>query len=76
MTKKNIGIVLMYFGIFLVIAIMINATIQRQSKGGFSARKLDVAVVDLDKSELSGQLITYLKTRQSLQKNYIIRSTA
>lgn len=66
MTKKNIGIVLMYFGIFLVIAIMINATIQRQSKGGFSARKLDVAVVDLDKSELSGQLITYLKKRHNI----------
>lgn len=66
MTKKNIGIVLMYFGIFLVIAIMINATFQREHKGGFTAQKLDIAIVDLDGSELSKQLVAYLQQRHNI----------
>ena len=37
MTKKNIGIVLMYFGIFLGIAIAINATFQKENKEGFAS---------------------------------------
>ncbi len=71
MTKKNIGIVLMYFGIFLGIAIAINATFQKENKEGFAAQKLDVAVVDLDESEMSKQLVSYLKQKHqvTLQKD-------
>lgn len=66
MTRKNIGIVLMYFGIFLGIAIIMNAAVQKEGKGGFAARKINVAIVDLDQSELSKQLITYLKEKHSI----------
>lgn len=63
MTKKNIGIALMYLGIFLGIALAINAVLQKEGSGGFSAKKVDVAIVDLDKSELSKNLITYLQKK-------------
>ena len=34
--------------------------------GGFSAEKVDMAIVDLDKSELSKQLITFLKEKHNV----------
>ena len=66
MTKKKIGQVLMYFGIFLCVAILMNVAFLEEKGKGFAAKKLDIAVVDLDQSDLSKQLVTYLKKKHHI----------
>lgn len=66
MVKKNLGMVLMYFGIFIGIAIVMSIAGNKGTTGGFSAEKVDMAIVDLDKSELSKQLITFLKEKHNV----------
>ncbi|HBI61409.1 MAG TPA: ABC transporter permease, partial [Lachnospiraceae bacterium] len=66
MVKKNLGMVLMYFGIFIGIAIAMSIAGNKGTTGGFSAEKVDMAIVDLDKSELSKQLITFLKEKHNV----------
>ena len=59
--KQHIGFICMYFCIFLCIAL---ATVHLGRSGtmeNFEALKLDLAIVDEDNSELSREMIDYLK---------------
>ena len=67
MVKKNLGMVLMYFGIFIGIAIAMSIAGGKGTTAGFSAEKADIAIVDLDKSELSKQLIAFLKEKHNVE---------
>ncbi len=67
MIKKNIGLVLMYFGIFMGIAIAMNIVGNKGNTEGFTAERVNMAIVDLDKSELSKQLIAFLKEKHNVE---------
>ena len=59
--KKNAGMIIMYFVIFTVISVaMLYVSKDSNSKNQFMESKLEIAVVDNDKSEISGKLIKYL----------------
>jgi len=59
--KRNLGMAAVYFMIFITIALLLQATNSKEAVSNFSARKMEVAIVDSDKSELSGCLVNYLK---------------
>lgn len=61
MAKKNLGTILLYFGIFVGIAMATAAANDDSTTKNFEAKKLSVEVVDQDDSELSGIVIDYLK---------------
>lgn len=61
MVKRNMGIILMYFCIFIGITVAMNNVDRGSNAGDFSAEKRDIAVVDADKTELSEALTAYLK---------------
>lgn len=63
MVKRNYGRLLLYFGIFIGIAVAMSIAGDKGSTGDFSAEKAEIAVVDLDQSEFSGQLIKFLKEK-------------
>jgi len=67
MLKRNIGLILMYFGIFIGIAIAMSIAGSKGNTGGFSAEKVNIAIVDSDKSELSKQLIAFLKEKHNVE---------
>lgn len=66
LVKRNKGIALMYLGIFLAIAIIISASGQREGSREFSSKKVQVALVDSDQSELSRNLVAYLKKKHKV----------
>lgn len=66
MFKKNIRSAVVYFGIFLSIAILITMVAEKDKTKGFVASKVDLAVVDLDNSELSGNLVKYLQEKHEV----------
>ena len=59
--KKNIGMILMYFGIFAFLAILIANEGGNDIEKGFTAKKVKIILVDKDQSELSGLVAKYLK---------------
>lgn len=61
MIKKNLGMILLYFGIFAVLA-MISANDSASGvEEGFTGQKMKMLVVDDDKSDLSEIVTKYLK---------------
>lgn len=67
-TKKNIGMIVMYFGIFLGISIaMLYATKERGAGNKFMDAKLSAGIVDNDKSELSKYIIKYLSKLHNVE---------
>lgn len=65
MAKRNIKTIIVYFIVFLGITIAMGSS--KQGKlGEFSATKVDIAVVDLDKSELSNKVVDYLKENHNV----------
>ena len=59
--KQNIGFICMYFCIFFFIALATVHLGQSGAMENFEALKLDLAIVDEDNSELSNEMIGYLK---------------
>lgn len=59
--KRNLGTAVVYFAIFIAIALLLQAANSKEAVSDFSAQKVEIAIVDSDKSELSGCLIDYLK---------------
>lgn len=59
--KHNIGFICMYFAIFFCIALLTVSLNQREITEGFEALKMNLAVVDEDNSELSQEMVDYLK---------------
>ena len=61
MAKKNAGRILMYVGIFSVLAIVISMSSGSSVEKGFTADKMKIMLVDEDNSQLSGIVADYLK---------------
>ncbi len=60
-TKKNVGMILMYFVIFAVISIaMFYVSTGDDANGKFTSSKLNTGIVDNDKSGVSEKLAEYL----------------
>lgn len=67
MFKKNIGLAIMYFAIFISIALLISAVSAEEKSKSFAAAKVDIAVVDMDNSELSENLVKYLQKKHEVE---------
>lgn len=66
--KKNIGMIIMYFGIFLGISVaMLYATKGSGGDNKFMESKLSAGIVDNDKSEVSGYIIKYLSKLHNVE---------
>lgn len=63
MIKRNSGLTLMYFAIFIAITIAMGHVDGGSKTGSFSAEKSDIVIVDLAQSELSKQLVAYLEEK-------------
>lgn len=61
--RRNLGQLLMYFGIFIAIACTMNQVNHGDGSKEFLATENEIAIVDLDKSELSKELIAYLSKK-------------
>ncbi|HIU75129.1 MAG TPA: ABC transporter permease [Candidatus Pelethocola excrementipullorum] len=59
-TKRNLGMVFLYFIIFYTMAVAMQNTYESQELDNFSAVKIDMAVVDEDQGELAQLLESYL----------------
>lgn len=59
--KRNLGIAIVYFAIFIAIALLLQIANSKEAVSDFSTQKVEVAIVDSDKSEFSGCLVNYLK---------------
>ncbi|MFA5523734.1 MAG: ABC transporter permease [Tissierellales bacterium] len=67
---RNKGIILSYIIVFLILSI-INGNTSYNKETNFIEKKLDIGIVDNSNSELSKELVSYLK-----KKNNIIPTTA
>lgn len=61
MVRKYAGNILMYVGIFSVLAVMISLSSGSSVEKGFTADKVNIMLVDEDDSQLSGIVADYLK---------------
>ncbi|MCP1101287.1 ABC-2 type transport system permease protein [Aequitasia blattaphilus] len=66
LAKRNIGIGIMYLGIFLSIAIAIERVGGAKAQTSFEETSLKIGVVDEDHSELSQGLKEYLSTKHTV----------
>lgn len=64
--KKNIGGLLLYFGIFIGLAILMSNITSGTEMSSFEETKIQMAVIDRDNSELSKALKEYMGARQNL----------
>ena len=65
-TKRNLGYVFMYIIIFLTITIAVQKSELTDTDKMFEQTKLDIAVIDHDKSPVSEALTDYLASRHNL----------
>lgn len=68
MAKKHIGTILMYFGIFSGLALLVAGDSANGVEKGFAAQKMDILVVDEDESELSEIVMEYLGKHHHVTK--------
>lgn len=69
MAKKNMGRIVLYFGIFTLLALLVASDGSRNSvEKGFSAKKMKILVVDEDQSELSRLITKYLESHHEITK--------
>ena len=61
LARKNIGRILMYFGIFAFLAILVANSSESSVEKGFTANKMKIMLVDEDESDLSHIVCRYLK---------------
>ncbi len=60
-TKRNLGMMFLYIAVFLTISIFVSKTLGDSDPSGFTAKRLNIAVIDRDKSLLSKGLKNYLR---------------
>lgn len=60
MARRNAGRILLYFGIFSFLAVMISGTSGNSVEEGFTADRMDIMLVDEDDSPLSEIVADYL----------------
>lgn len=65
--KSNLGYILMYFGIFLAITIMMESIIGKSGGQAFEATKMNLGIVCETDSEAGNILVEYLKERQNVE---------
>lgn len=65
--KKNINTIIMYFVIFITISLAMVSVYPDSGGAQFSGTKLDIGVVDRDKSEISENIIAYLSTLHDVE---------
>ena len=68
MAKKYARSILMYVGIFSVLAVAISMSSGSSVEKGFTADKVNIMLVDEDESQLSGIVEAYLKKHHKLTK--------
>lgn len=67
MAKKNVGRIVLYFGIFTLLALLVASDGSGNSvEKGFSSKKMKILVVDEDESELSSLVTKYLKAHHEI----------
>lgn len=64
--KKNLGVVIEYLAIFMLITLIFNQMVGDAQSDSYSSAKIKVAVVDEDKSAFSKQFIEYLSEKQDV----------
>ncbi|MGC4019422.1 MAG: ABC transporter permease [Muricomes sp.] len=60
--KRNIGLILMYLGVFMVITFIIQSVTKNQEKDGYQAESVKIGFVDEDGGTLAKGLADYLGT--------------
>lgn len=68
MAKKNVGTILMFFGIFAFLAMLVAESSNGGVQKGFTAEKLDILLVDEDQSDLSQIVTRYLSDKHHVTK--------
>lgn len=64
--KKNLGIVIEYLAIFILITMIINSMIGDTQSESYASASMKVAVIDQDQSAFSKQFIQYLEKKQDV----------
>lgn len=60
-TKRNLGMMFLYIAVFLTISIFVSKTLGDSDPSGFTAKRLNIAVIDRDESLLSKGLKNHLR---------------
>ncbi|HOF69630.1 MAG TPA: hypothetical protein PLF24_09215, partial [Ruminococcus sp.] len=63
-SKKKLGIIITYVAIFAAISMLITSDASKDDD--FSSTKLDITIIDEDKSEESEMLLNYLSTKHDI----------
>jgi len=66
LTKRNLGISIMYFAIFLFIAILTQKTSTKEVKDTFQASKINLTILNHDGGDLAKGLTDYLSCHHTL----------
>ena len=66
LVKRNLGIFFLYFGIFMSICILIQATTGEEGTNQFKEESLQIAVIDRDGGKLAESLREYLGEKHQL----------
>ncbi len=66
LVKRNALSLIIYAGIFMVLLTLLTSN-GEQAKGAFKESKTSVGIVDLDKSDLSESLISYLESKHHVK---------
>lgn len=64
--KRNLGLILLYFGVFVGITIMIQNSMAKTSETTFSLSSMKITVIDRDGGELAKGLKAYLSVNNQL----------
>lgn len=64
--KHYKGVIILYFAIFITVALIMTGNLSADSKKGFEEEKLDIAIIDQDKETLGTALKTYFGGNHNL----------
>lgn len=64
--KHYKGVIILYFAIFITVALIMTGNLSADSKKGFKEEKLDIAIIDQDKETLGTALKTYFGGNHNL----------
>lgn len=66
--KSKLGIIIMYFAIFTGISIAMQLNNNENNMADFRSKKMDIAFVDCDKSEISEYIYDYLHANHNVKR--------
>ena len=66
--KSKLGIIIMYFAIFTGISIAMQLNNNENNMEDFRSKKMDIAFVDCDKSEISEYIYDYLHANHNVKR--------